>query len=97
MPVEFFELQKRLKRLTAEGERLARMAPPPVPSWNDPEQQGRWIAAQAERNAAPLVTRDAMLSLLEEARKGAKRDRWILGFSAGSLLVSAAALIVALF
>jgi hypothetical protein len=38
-----------------------------------------------------------MLALLEETRKGAIRDRWILGFSAGSLFVGLAALLVALF
>jgi hypothetical protein len=77
--------------------RLPRFEVPPSGYLPDEEEMKEIEKGFIESRRAPLVTRDALLALLEETRTGAKRDRWIIGFSAGSLLVSAAALFVALF
>jgi hypothetical protein len=49
-----------------------------------------WVA---EKNAAPIVTGDAILALLEETRKNARRERWILLVSVAAL-VALVALVV---
>jgi hypothetical protein len=57
--------------------------------------QAGWI----EKERAPLVTRDAILALLDETRAieraSAKRERWILLFTAAAFLVGLAALLLA--
>ena len=83
--------------MAATGDKLERVLPPrPALPWSDPEWQARMIAAEAERNAAPLVTRDAMLALLDETRAiekaSAKRERWILIAAVGTFLVSVGSL-----
>jgi hypothetical protein len=62
----------------------------------DPEQMARINRSMAEKAVAPLVTRDAILALVEETRAGAKRDRWILGAAVTSVILSALALITSL-
>jgi hypothetical protein len=90
------ELQKLLAANTETARRVSKILPraPLI----DPEQTARLIAAQAERNAAPLIMRDAMLSLLDEtrdeARASAKRERWILIAAVGSFLATVALLLL---
>jgi hypothetical protein len=65
---------------------------PPRPG-PDPEAMARINAWVAEKNAAPIVTGDAILALLEETRKNARRERWILLVSVAAL-VALVALVV---
>jgi hypothetical protein len=45
----------------------------------------RW---QAEKEGAPVATRNAVLALLDEIRAEADRDRWILRLAVVSVVVT---------
>jgi hypothetical protein len=49
---------------------------------------------RAEREGAPVVSRDALLALLQETRTSARRERWILLFTAATFFVGLAVLLL---
>ena len=55
-----------------------------------------WLARKAEQDQAPVVIRNAMVALLNETRSNAHRERWILGATFASVILSGASLAVAL-
>ena len=57
----------------------------------------RLMARKAEQDQAPVVIRDTMIALLRETRSNARRERWILGATFATVILSAASLAVALF
>ena len=54
------------------------------------------IRFRAEKDAAPLVARDALLDVLAEARATTRLARWTLLVAAVTLLVSVASITIAL-
>jgi hypothetical protein len=55
------------------------------------------FAWESEKAVAPVVTRDAVLALLEEAKASKRRDRWTLGFVAASTVVVVVNAVLAFF
>ena len=66
-----------------------------LPRLLNPELTMRIAKYEAEKNAAPLITRDAILALLAESRSQSRRERLIVALSVGSFLLALAALLAA--
>ena len=80
-------------RFASRLSQLPRLTRPPL---IDSEAMARLNAKTAEAFVAPIITRDAILALLEETRKNARRERWILLIAAASFVVSLVAVLAAL-
>jgi hypothetical protein len=87
------DVRKLQQRLEKDATRLRS----PIPRVRSPitEIFMREQIRRAEREGAPVISRDALLALLQETRASAKRERWILLFTAAGFLVGLAVLLLA--